>query len=178
MKSLNILQYQDHLVNTDNIEDPILRAKEKFKNHQSIQLIKCHSENKSNTFCFTNIPHTEIEKELNKFDCSKSSPNSDIPTKIVQDNMDIFPPILYQELNKALELDKFPSAIKLANVTPVFKKEDRTKKEKCRLISLSSNLSKVFERCLACITSFLYFWIIYFQNTNAGLEKALMLSII
>ena len=92
--------------------------------------------------------------------------------------MDIFPPILYQELNKSLELDKFPSAIKLANVTPVFKKEDRTKKEKCRLISLSSNLSKVFKRCLACITSFLYFWIIYFQNTNAGLEKALMLSII
>ena len=90
--------------------------------------------------------------------------------------MDIFPPTLYQELNKSLELDKFPSAIKLANVTPVFKKEDRTKKEKCRLISLSSNLSKVFERCLACITSFLYFLIIYFQNTNAGLEKALMLS--
>ena len=62
VKNLNILQYEDHLVNIDNIDDLILRAKEKFKNHQGIQLIKCHYENKNNTFCFSNITHTEIEE--------------------------------------------------------------------------------------------------------------------
>ena len=62
VKNLNIPQYEDHSVNTDNIDDPILTGKEKFKNHQSIELIKCHYENKSNTFCFSNITHTEIEK--------------------------------------------------------------------------------------------------------------------
>ena len=84
VKNLNIPQYEDHLVSTDNIDDPILRAKEKFKNHQGIQLIKYHYENKNNTFCLSHITHTEIEKELNKLDFSKSSPNSDIPTKIVR----------------------------------------------------------------------------------------------
>ena len=88
LKNLNIPQYEDLSVNTDNIDDLILRAKKKFKNHQSIQLIKCHYEN-SNTFCFRNITHTEIEKELNKLGSSKSSSNSDIPTKIVKDNIDI-----------------------------------------------------------------------------------------
>ena len=62
VKNLNIPQYEDHSVNTDNIDDPILIPKEKFKNRQCIQLIKCHNENKSNTFCFSNITHTEIEK--------------------------------------------------------------------------------------------------------------------
>ena len=126
VKNLKIPQYEDHLVNTD---DPILGAKEKFKNYQSIQLIKCHYESKNNNFCSSNITHTEIEKELNKLDSFKSSPNPDIPTKIVQYNIDIFTSILHHQLNKSLELGKFPSEMKLADVTPVFKKEDRTKKE-------------------------------------------------
>ena len=33
VRILNISQYEDHSVSTDNINDPILRAKEKFKNH-------------------------------------------------------------------------------------------------------------------------------------------------
>ena len=40
VKNLNISQYENHLVNTDNIDDPVLRAKEKSKNYQIIQLIK------------------------------------------------------------------------------------------------------------------------------------------
>ena len=83
VKNLNIPQYEDQSVNNNNIDDPILRAKEKFKNHQSVQLIKCHYENKNSTISFNNITHTEIEKELNKLDLSQASPNSDIPTKIV-----------------------------------------------------------------------------------------------
>ena len=126
---MNIPQYEDHSVNTDNINDPILRATDKFKNHHSTQLIECHHENKSNTFCFSNITHTEIKKELNKLDFSKSSPNSYIPTKIVKDNTDIFTPILHQEFTKSLESGKSLSEMKLADVPPVFKKQDRTNKK-------------------------------------------------
>ena len=95
VKNLNISQYEDHLVNTntDTTDDPILRAKEKF--HQIIQLIQCRYENRNNTFCFSNIRHTEIEKESNKLDFSKFSPNWDIPAKTVEDNIDIFTPILH-----------------------------------------------------------------------------------
>ena len=36
VKHLNNPQNEEHLVSTDKIDDPILRAKEKFKNDQSI----------------------------------------------------------------------------------------------------------------------------------------------
>ena len=173
VKILNIPQYENQLVSTDNIDDPILRVEEKFKNHQSIQLIKCHYENKNRTYCLSNIAHTEIEKELNKLDSSKYSPNTEIPTKTVKDNFEVFKPILYQEFNKSVKLGKFPSEIKLADVTSVFKKENWTNKENYRPISILSKLPKIFERCL---TNFLYFLISYFQNTNTDLEKALMLK--
>ena len=119
LKNLKVPQHEDHLLNIDNIDDPISRAKEKFKNHQSIPLIKCHYENKNSTSYFNKITHTEIEKELSKLDSSKSSPNLDIPTKIVKDNIDIVAPILHKEFNGSLELCKFSCEMKLADVTPV-----------------------------------------------------------
>ena len=45
-------------------------------------------------------------------------------------------------------MGKFPSEVKLVDVTTVFKKEDQTNKKKYRPIKIVSNLSKVFERCL------------------------------
>ena len=132
--------------------------------------------------------HTEIENELNKLDSSKSSPNSDTPTKIVQDNIDFLTPILHQEFNKSSELGKFPSDMKLADITPVFKKGNRTKKENYRPISILSNLSKVFERCLYnrlsvffdkiprscfwCITNIFFkgFWLSFTQAVSYGVE--------
>ena len=38
--------------------------------------------------------------------------------------------------------------MKLANITPVFKKNDRTDKSNYRPVSILPNLSKVFERCI------------------------------
>lgn len=58
VKHLKIPQNKEHLVNTDHIDDSILRAKEKFEKF----LIKCYSENKNNSLCSSSI-NTEIEKE-------------------------------------------------------------------------------------------------------------------
>ena len=41
--NLNIPQYEDPTSNTDGIDDPVLRAIEKYKNHPSITLIKTNS---------------------------------------------------------------------------------------------------------------------------------------
>ena len=38
--------------------------------------------------------------------------------------------------------------MKSANITAVFKKNDRTDKTKYRPVSILANLSKVFERCI------------------------------
>ena len=81
-------------------------------------------------------------------ECSKASQDSDVPTKIVKDNIDILVPVLLIEVNESLKLNRFPHSMKLANITPVFKKNDRTDKSNYRPVSILPNLSKVFERCI------------------------------
>ena len=43
--NLNIPQYEDPTSNTNELDDLLLRAIEKYKNHPSIKLIKTNSEN-------------------------------------------------------------------------------------------------------------------------------------
>ena len=97
--NLNIPQYEDPTSNTNGIDDPVLRAIEKYKNHPSIKLIKTNSENNA-SFRFQEIQAIEIEKELKNLDCSKALEDSDIPTKIIKDNIDIFVPVLLTEFDE------------------------------------------------------------------------------
>ena len=145
--NLNIPQYENQTSNTNDIDDPVLRATEKCKNHPSIKLIKTNSENNV-SFRFEEIQSIEIGKELNNLDCSKASQDSDIPTKIIKNNIDTFVPVLLTEFNESLKLNRFPHFMKSANITPVFKKNDRTDKSNYRPVSILPNLSKVFERCI------------------------------
>ena len=146
--NFNLPQYHDPTVNVDDIEDPVARSVEKYKNHPSIRLIKENYRNTNNIFHFENVSVKEIEKELKKLLSSKAAQDTDIPTKVIKDNINIFTPILLDEFNKSLALGIFPSSMKLANITPVFKKDDRTDKSNYRPTSILPNLPKVFEKCI------------------------------
>ena len=50
-------------------------------------------------------------------------------------------------MNQSLDLNKFPSTVKLGNMKPSFLKNDRTNKDNYRPISILPNLSRVFEKC-------------------------------
>ena len=81
-------------------------------------------------------------------DSSKACQDSDIPTKVVKSNLDIFTDALYSEFNRSLETSIFPASMKLANVIPVHKKDNRSEKDSYRPVNILPNLSKVFERCI------------------------------
>lgn len=51
-----------------------------------------------------------------------TSQQSDIPTEIAKMN-DVFKKILHPEINKEIELAKFPFCMKVADVTPLLYKE-------------------------------------------------------
>ena len=55
---------------------------------------------------------------------------------------------MHKELNRGLELGNFPCTIKLASVTPVYKKDNRPVKSNYRPVSILPSISKVFERCV------------------------------
>ena len=132
-----------------NSNSTVARAVEKYKNPQIIRLIKENCRNTNNTFHFENVSAKEIEKELkNLLSWKKAAKDSDIPTKVIKDTFDIFTPILQEEFNESLELGKFPSSMKLANITSVFEKDDRTDKSNYRPIIILPKLSKIVEKCI------------------------------
>ena len=51
-------------------------------------------------------------------------------------------------INDCIEKGIFPDDLKLADVSPIFKKEDNFKKENYRPVSILPHISKVFERIL------------------------------
>ena len=100
-------------------------------------------------FSFQEITKSEINQEiLINLDSSKACQESDLPKKIIKANSDIFTQAIHKELNSGLEVGNFPCTMKLANVTPVYKKGNRSEKGNYRPVSILPNISKVFERCI------------------------------
>ena len=77
---------------------------------------------------------------------SKACQDTDIPTKIIKENADIFADILLASFNDSVEKSNFPSSLKQANITPVFKKGDRNSKDNYRPLNILPNVSKIFAR--------------------------------
>ena len=111
----------------ESFADPVLKAIEQCKNHPSIRIINDGYKTNS-VITFNQVSLEEIQKELKNVNPSKASQSSDIPTKIIRQNLDLFAQILHQEMNQSLDLNKFPSTMKLGNITPSFQKTDQIKK--------------------------------------------------
>ena len=78
-------------------------------------------------------------------DTSKACQDTDIPTKVLKENADIFADILHASFNEFVKKSEFSSVLKQANITPVFKKGKRECKNNYRPINIFSNVSKTFE---------------------------------
>ena len=100
------------------------------------------------TFSFNFISHGDVVKEPNKLKSKKASQKTDIPIKIVKENVDIISHFLYHNFNNSLSCSTFPTGMKYADVTPIHKKNDGTDKTNYRPISILPNLSKVYERLM------------------------------
>jgi hypothetical protein len=104
----------------------------------------------SSDTALSNIQLTENEvfKALDGLDSSKACGPDGIPGKLLKMTANIIAPSLCQIYNLSLYQGVVPACWKLANVTPVFKKDDPTLASNYRPISLLSIISKTFERCV------------------------------
>ena len=87
-------------------------------------------------------------KIINNLDTSKARQQGDIPTKIIKDNNDLFSYFISASFNNAVNKDIFPDELKQADIKPIYKNESRNEKENYRTVSISPNLSKIFEHCM------------------------------
>ena len=81
-------------------------------------------------------------------DGSKAIPVGNIPTDMLKQAIDIHLPIMTQIINMSIDNNCYPDDLKLAEVSPVFKKKNDLAKENYRSVSVLSHVSKIFERIM------------------------------
>ena len=100
-------------------------------------------------FNFSNVTVEEIDKELNNLNEKKACSSSGIPTKVLKKTSNICNKELLKIWNEEIVGNKnFPKNLKLAEISPIFKKGDKTVAKNYRPISVLPCLSKLFERIL------------------------------
>ena len=146
VKDLKIPEYEKLDRSFENVEDPVLRATLKYKNHPSITVIK--EKAKNSLFSFFEVDKDKIKKEINRLNKNKASRKSDIPIKIIHDDVDIFADFIAESFKGAIKTSNFSNCLKLADITPLHKKWRKDNKENYRPVRILPALSKIFERTL------------------------------
>ena len=90
VSNLEIPEYSNNDPIIDNINDPVLKAIFKYKNHTSIKAIAKTSKSSSTLFSFSYVDKEEVFKEIVSLDTSKASQDTDVPTKVIRENADLF----------------------------------------------------------------------------------------
>ena len=85
-------------------------------------------------------------KVIEDLDFSKSYQKDNIPTKILKDNKDICTIILKTDINRCIIDSIFPINLKNADITPVFKNEDRLLKTNYIPVSILPTITKIYEK--------------------------------
>ena len=87
-----------------------------------------------------------------------------IPTKILKDCKSEFSKPFSDMINTSFSTGIFPSALKVANIIPFYKKDDKLNCNNYPPISLLLNISKIFEKVM-------HIWLTSFLNKNKVLSS-------
>ena len=135
IKNLMIPKYSEYDPSIERVENHTIRAILKYGNHLSILAIRERKKAQIN-FCFKEVSIEETQKDILNLNNKKASQNSDIPTKTIKENSDIFGKVLCSFINDSIKPFTFPSCLKEADVTPIYKKVKKDKKENYRPVSI------------------------------------------
>ena len=129
---------------SDNLVEKAIKM---YNNHPSIIKISKKGFLKDN-FSFQHVFYDNILKVIDSIDSSKAYQKDNIPPKILKQNKDISALVLAYDTNRCIVEGTFPSNLKNADVTPLYKKTDRLLKVNYRPVSILPTLSKVYENVL------------------------------
>ena len=145
IKSVENLDIKHYTPPNENVADNLDDIIKQYENHPSILKIKEHI-NVVNKFKFSEITVNNINEEIENLDPLKASIKDDLPAKILIKCKDIVSEHLTKIYNDSKNICCFPKALKLADVTPIHKKEETTLMKNYRPVSLLPVVSKLFER--------------------------------
>ena len=100
------------------------------------------------SFKFETLSTDQIIRLIDEIDCNKSS-SEDIPAKIIKIVEEEIAEPITNCINSFISTDTFPDVLKIADIAPVFKKNDQNDKTIYRTISLLPLISKYLKSYLS-----------------------------
>lgn len=143
--NLNISPWENCHPEEGHVGNEIESILRKYQSHPSILSIT--QSNTVDSFSFANVTSDQVLRIILKLD-PKKSVSGPISSKIVRMVADIISQPIARCINVAIESSNFPNSLKLAVISPIFKKGDKFLKENYRPISILPCLSKIFERAV------------------------------
>ena len=129
-----------------NLEiSPVENIIHKFRNHPSILKIN-ESVKLQELFHFSESKKGDISSKIADLDIKKPTTFKNIPAKVLVETSDIISPFLTRISNDAKLHSVFPDPLKLADITPIHKREETTITDNYRSVSILPSVSKTFER--------------------------------
>lgn len=113
------------------------------ENNQNFK--KFMPENNPKTIFLSDCNHTEIEQIIKELQNGKAS---DIPISVIKKSSPIITPHLVKHFNHLMNTGVFPDRLKLAKVTPIYKKGNEELLENYRPVSILPIFGKIFEKII------------------------------
>ena len=131
-------------LNVENITETIKNIIAKYNNHPSIKAIYDNNEN-TETFNLPLAKISDVQKILGNINIKKSAGPGMILPSLVKMCSKVIDGPLTELINQTITEGIFPDAAKIAHVSPVYKKKDRTDKANYRPVSVIGPFPKVLE---------------------------------
>ena len=100
------------------------------------------------SFTFQPVTKNQISNLIKHLRDKKAVQSTDIPTKLIKEFCDFFSEFLYKSINHCITERSFIADFKVAEVCRLYKNDRRADKSNYRPISILSNVSKIYEKCL------------------------------
>ena len=111
--TLWIPQYNETEPVGHSIGDPLMKAIMKYRFHSSIVAIKKNC-NSGLSFSFPQVERDEIIEEINYLKTNKATQSTDITTKLIKENSDIFGYFIFGNYDNCVSNSIFPNSLKNA----------------------------------------------------------------
>ena len=148
VSSLDITENRFLLTDTCNGGNRVNEAIAKFDNHPSIVSIK-ENVKIDRRFSFSEISVDAIQIEIKRLDQKKPGTFMGIPTRQLKQAIDVVSePLMHIWNHKIVQNKKYPTKLKMADISPIYKKLENIFVDNYRPISVLPTVSKIFERLM------------------------------
>ena len=145
IEAVDKLDIKPYLIRNNRISKNTQDIIDKYENHPSIKMIKENIKDE-NKFSFQDTTKEDLQLQIKNLDTKKAMGENDIPTKILLKTNDIVSNHLSNFFNHSKKQQHYPTMLKIADVTSLHKKDEKTLTKNYRPVSLIPVVSKLYER--------------------------------